>query len=74
MSTLNDFIRFWGEYAEQHEGQRMGQSVFNAAHFFSLETREVCNHVWMTDLDPFNHDDRVEAFLEVVARRLECAS
>lgn len=59
---------FWtAVHNRQLQGQRHGQAVFNVAY---ADWPEVVNSLRSTSYDPFHHDDRVNAFLTVVAERL----
>lgn len=60
---LNDVLRAGTKARIEHPELRIGQSFYTALHGINSM---VANYLTGTDVDPFNNDDRIEAFFEYI--------
>lgn len=63
MPERTEFFIFAGEYAKNNPGQREGQALFNALHYFSPVAADMIHG---TELDPFYNDSRVPDCIDAI--------
>jgi hypothetical protein len=71
MSGYAAYYEYYMQYMKKYPQQRPGQAAFNAACFFSPQTKRLAEAITATSYDPFHNGHQIRNFLEYLRIGIE---